>query len=100
MKLFFAVTLWALVLFSPDAAPHHVNWWKIAFIVSAIATQIRDYVPKPGSAPGLISSPWYPLLYHGVLDLLSLSFLKSIRGLSNGDAPAAPSLPPKPPDQQ
>jgi hypothetical protein len=74
---------------------HHINWWMVAFIVSAVATQIRDYVPKPGSAPGFISNPWYPLIYHGILDLLSMSFLKTFRGLAgNGNTPAAlPGVP-------
>lgn len=68
---------------------HHINWWMVALIVSAVSTQIRDYVPKPGCAPGFISNPWYPLIYHGLLDVLSLSFLRGLQGLANGKVPDA-----------
>ncbi len=73
---------------------HHINWWMVAFIASAVATNIKPYFPCPGSAPGFISNPWYPLLYHGILDLLSLDFLRTVKGLANGTQPPPQTMKP------
>lgn len=56
---------------------HHVNWWAVAFVVSTLAKNTVTYMPIPGSVPGFISSPWYPMMYHGMQGILALNFTSS-----------------------
>jgi hypothetical protein len=52
---------------------HHINWWLVALIVSTLARNSLSYMPEPKSAPGFISSPWYPVIYHFVQAVLALN---------------------------
>lgn len=52
---------------------HHHNWWLIALIVSTIARNTLTYMPEPKSAPGFISSPWYPVIYHFIQSVIALN---------------------------
>lgn len=59
---------------------HHLNYWGIALGLSATANLFLPDIPKPGSAPGFVSGPWYPVIYHGFVEVASLDFLKRLRG--------------------
>lgn len=67
----------------------HVNWWELLFIVSTLAKNAVSYMPLPGSSAGFISSPWYPMIYHGVQSGLALNFAGSNKVLSDQRKEAA-----------
>lgn len=56
---------------------HGINWWAVALCISVVAKNSVTYMPIPASAPGFISSPWYPMIYHGMQGVLALNFTGS-----------------------
>lgn len=81
---------------------HHINWWLVALIVSTLARNGLTYMPLPASAPGFISSPWYPVVYHFIQGVLALNpassadMLKSIQNQNQlAQTQIANSLDPK-----
>lgn len=72
---------------------HHINWWAVALFVSVAANNAGQYMPPPGTFPGFISSPWYPMLYHGVRGVLSANPIKSMRTVQNEKDLNGPSTP-------
>jgi hypothetical protein len=62
----------------------HINWWAVALVVSTLARNSLSYMPVPGSVPGFISSPWYPMLYHFTQGILALNPASSTKMLLNG----------------
>lgn len=69
---------------------HHTNWWAVALVVSTLAKNAVSFFPLPGSAPGFISSPWYPAFYHFCQGVLALNLTGS------GKMLAAPKPEPQP----
>jgi hypothetical protein len=67
--------------------PHHFNWWAIALVVSTLARNGLTYMPVPASAPGFISSPWYPVIYHFIQGVLALNPASSADMLKNLNQP-------------
>jgi hypothetical protein len=73
---------------------HHINWWAIALVVSTLARNSLTFMPIPNSAPGFISNPFYPMLYHfvqGVLALNPASTSKMLVGNGTVSGPVRPS---------
>jgi hypothetical protein len=62
----------------------HVNWWAVGLIVSTLARNSLTFMPVPGSNPGFISSPWYPIFYHLVQGVLALNPASTTKMLTNG----------------
>lgn len=70
---------------------HNVNWWMVAMVVSTLARNSLTFMPTPGSAPGFISNPFYPMVYHFVQGVLALNPASTTKMLKD-QAPEPPKV--------
>ena len=68
----------------------HINWWAVILAVTTLARNSLTYMPVPGSVPGFISGPWYPMLYHFAQGVLALNPAGTVKMLTNGTASKPP----------
>jgi len=62
----------------------HVNWGWIVLGVTTVARNSLTYMPVPGSVPGFVSGPWYPMIYHFAQGILALNPAGTVKMLTNG----------------
>ena len=71
---------------------HLHNWPLIILIVSTLARNGLTFMPVPGSSPGFISNPWYPMVYHFVQGVLALNPASSAQMLKMNGKPDGPPV--------